>query len=294
MRDPLRRPNKKWRPSDGWCVADSSSLETDPMVAGGDRLLPWNSLPETVDPSLVDTLRVYATETSISKGLPPYTTKLTHLVDLVVPGVLIPSLRQESLPNGLRRLGVNPVRGTARFPAEAVFPTIEEVYSPHPIVFEPRAFPSLRFLHLRLDRRKTMLDRLSSLESLKALGLGPFNDAGLFRDLRCLEIDWFAAYGTRSVESIEGIGYLKHLDAIRIFEFPRLTSLVPLRGLPSLSELEIAWCPRIQDFEVLLDMPSLKRVEFYFCNQVAVNAIRPALEARGVFVHPPGTVSVEH
>ena len=71
-------------------------------------------------------------------------------------------------------------------------------------------------------------------------------------------------------------------------EFPQLTSLDPLARLPRLAALEVSSCNRLSKFDALLQISSLRVAEFYACDVKRVAEIRPALEARGVQVHPPG------
>jgi hypothetical protein len=105
------------------------------------------------------------------------------------------------------------------------------------------------------------------------------------------ELKWLALYGTRSVETLEGIERLVRLEALRVFEFPRVTGLEPLTRLPNLSALEVSWCNRVVNYDALLRMPRLRSVEFYACDMNRVAEIRPALAAKGIRVHPAGKAS---
>jgi hypothetical protein len=293
--DASRKPNKIWKPLSGWRVADPSELAANPMVVCNNRLLPWDGLPGTVAAKSVDTLRVFTASATADLGLPAYLRQLTRLEDLVIPPQIVPTLRPGMLPDGLKGLRVhddlNPRVKPARFADGVSFLTIEELTGSMHLVFNPSTFPNLRFLHLCLDRKKTMLARLGSMRTVKALGLSMFNDPAIFELIAGMSLSWLAIYGTQSVETLEGIERLGDLESLRVSEFPRLTSLEPLSRLPSLCELEVCYCNRLSDYEALLRIPSLRSVEFYACDRDAVAAIRPALEAKGIRVHPAGKAS---
>ncbi len=267
---------------EGWSVADDNERATNPMVGRNDRLLPWEKLPGSIDPASIENLRVFSAETSAERSLPPYLRELSRLVDLIIPSTIVPSLRPEFLPDSVRALRVDSEKGVTRFPDRLAFTTIEELSGQFPILFHAGAFPSLQFIHLRLDKKRTMLKNSALPTTLKAMGIGPFNDPCIFEDLNVFELEWLAAYGTRSVSTIERIGQLEGLEALRLFEFPRLTNLEPLLALKSLKELEICWCSRIVDFGPLLHLDSLEKVEFYFCDVKSVDSIRPVLKAKGI------------
>lgn len=295
MIDSLRKPNKMWQPGSGWSVADRAELANNPMVDHGDRLLPWSRLPDLVDPGSVDTLRIFTAAETANRGLPTYLRRLTRLSSLVIPPAIVPTLRPEMLPEGLNCLDVrdeiSPSVKPARFAGGVSFTTVEELSGSMPLVFDPSTFPFLRFLHLCLDRKRTMLPGLDSLRTLSALSLRPFNDPAIFEAIGAIRLSWLALYGTRSAETLEGIERLGNLKALRLFEFPRLSSLEPLTRLPRLRALDLCWCYRLTNHDALLRIPRLRRVEFYFCDMDRVAAIRPALQAKGIQVHPAGPAS---
>jgi hypothetical protein len=297
MIDSFRKPHTRWEPIKGWRVADRTEAANDPMVGHGDYLLPWNRLPSSVDTGSVETLRIFTAEATADRGLPRYLRRLTQLTDLVIPPQIVPTLRPEMLPEGLKSLGVrddlSPRVKPAAFAGGVSFSAVEEVSGSMPLVFEPSTFPYLRFVHLHLDRTRKMLARLGSLPKLTALGLRPFNDPVIFGSIEAMRLSWLALYGTWKAQTLEGIERLGRLEALRIFEFPGLTSLEPLEQLPELRALELSWCDKIASFDPLLRIPRLERVEFYCCDMDRVAAIVPALEAKGVSVHPASGAGAE-
>ncbi len=281
-----------WRPQTGWYVADAAELASNPFVLHGNRLLPWERLPKSVNPSAIETLRVFTAATSARRGLPSYLPRLTRLSALVIPPQIVATLHPTLLPGGLKSLRIsdefNPKVNPVTFAHRVSFPIIEELGGAWPVVFDPSTFPALRYLHLHFDRRKRMLARLAALRTVTSLGLVTFNDTAIFESIADMRLKCLALFGTWSVENLHGIERLKSLEALRVCEFPRLTSLDPLACLPRLAVLEVCSCNKLSMLDALLQVPSLRVAEFYACDMKRVAEIRPALEAIGVRVHPAG------
>ncbi len=106
MIDSLLNLGPRWRPQTGWYVADAAELANNPFVMHGGRLLPWDRLPKAIDPSAVETLRVFTAATTAQGGLPSYLPRLTRLSALVIPPQIVPTLRPKLLPEGLKSLGI--------------------------------------------------------------------------------------------------------------------------------------------------------------------------------------------
>jgi hypothetical protein len=292
MIDSLLNLAPKWKSQTGWSVADPAERASNPMVIHGNRLLPWDRLPRSVNPSTIETLRVFTASTSAQGGLPSYLLRFNRLSTLVIPPQIVPTLHPKLLPEGLKSLRIleeiNPKRNPVTFANRVSFPTIEELGGSWPVVFDPPTFPALRFLHLHFDRRKKMLARLPALRTVTALGLVGFNDTAIFELIAGMRLNWLALFGSWRVENLEGIERLDSVEALRVSEFPRLTSLDPLARLPRLAALEVCSCNGLSKLDALLQIPSLRVAEFYACDMKRVAEIRPALEANGVRVHPPG------
>ncbi len=227
------------------------------------RSAEWGLLPPGVDPSDVRALRLfYATD---QKAVPPIVYDLPGLRFLGLPAHLLSNLDPRALPPSVHTLWLE-TDGAVTVPAAAVFPHVRHIVSATfrsaTLTFAPRSFPSLRQLHLKLDRKARMLAVLPGLAELTELRIGPWSTTAttgsMFAALEPIRRLARLILWRGSLATLDGIEALHSLESVHLIRLARLTDIDALTKLPKLRELNVIDCVH---FKSVAALPVLRGVE---------------------------------
>jgi hypothetical protein len=192
----------------------------------------------------------------------------------------VPHLKPGDIPSSVKTLVFHD-SGRFQIPSHIELQQVERVTVAYgELIFEKRNFPQLQYLHLKLDRKGVLLNRLPSFERLRLLSIHPCSSS-MFSVLDKLRLGYLRLNNSRS-ETLEGIERLETLTDLWLQGWSKLTDLSPLARLPLLEDLTLTYCKRIVNATALLEIPSLRRLFVWECKNKVIEALKADLAKRNL------------
>ncbi len=247
------------------------------------RAAEWGRLPTKLARGDVRALRLFDLD-ELHRTIPPIVYELSNLAFLGVPSHLLAQLDAGALPASVRTLWME-TEGVASVPPQSVFTRVERIASATfrmaTLSLAAPSFPELRHLHVKLDRKASMLDAIPGMRRLVELSIGPCADPRIFEALRGLDLE-FLILSRGTLPSLSGIEGLRSLTDARVVRLTKLGDIRALQKLPQLREVSMLDCPHLKTVGALLKIPKLEALTLWGCRDTdgAIAAIVPPLEKR--------------
>ncbi len=211
--------------------------------------------------------------------LPPVLASSPALTFLQVPRHLAAKLRDVHVRN---------LRGELRIHGEGVadlldigdVPGVTHLggYKINP-KFKGTSFPALRGVALWEKNRKHLQMLFAELPKLQSLFLPAYKEvlADVPGSIGFLQLLW------GSIDSLEGVSRLSHLEWLMIDRVTKLTSLDGLQGHETLKKLDVTHCAALNNARAAAKCPSLRSLSFKYCKNLGkeMGDLRATIEARG-------------
>jgi hypothetical protein len=152
-------------------------------------------------------------------------------------------------------------------PVARIAPTLEElrVEAASGARIDVSALPGLRVLAASWDQ---VAESIRHAQSLRWVTLGDYDGVDL-QPLSVLDLEVVELQGADSLESLDGVGYMQKLDALRIFEAGCLRALSGVEALAAnIRELELQDCTLIQGLSSVRTLGRLTFLGFSNCGLI--------------------------
>lgn len=255
---------------------DSDVVPPDRQRVFFDESVPEERLGE------IRSAQIWAPHDDRIERLPEIVRGMENLVSLTVSGgssgpSLITEMHADDLPNSLQELRILQEYGRTLVWPGAVLPKLTTLFVNDVLRFDASAFPALRSLSMKVDRSQTNLKEALRLplDELNVLNLTL--DESVFDLLVTSPLRRLGLLSGNKIASLEGIGKLPTLEALRVKNLRALHDISALRDLPRLTRLDIQYCRRIGNIDVLNDLTSLERLTLVGCGAIGLDRVQATI-----------------
>lgn len=219
----------------------------------------------------------------MASALPAEIAKFPALEYLAVPGALVHTLDRAMLPPTLRRLNVvSDETSKYALDPKLVIPELDQLLGYCRLGFRAAQIPKATHVEVKIASTKIVNELLAL--PLRALGIGPLEDAKLLRGLAKLDLRSLGIM-RGGVTTLDGIEVFPNLEVLRV-KNTNVTNLAALAKCPELRDVTIEWCTHLKTIDALGKLPKLATLSLWASKmpRAARAKLGPALRKRGIAV----------